>query len=148
MNETNPTNPSVPPQIPPAGAWLPPHMPRSLGDDPADREPVPNLIAAIDAILRHPRRVMYHLRQPGSGKIVAAMLFVALACGLVYGVIVGSFSGGVQWWAAPVKVAGGLLISAVICLPSLYIFGCLSGSQAGLAEVFGLVSGLLMVMTI
>jgi hypothetical protein len=148
MNETNPTNPSVPPQIPPAGNWVPPNIPRALGDDPADREPVPNVIAAIDAILRHPRRVMYQLRQPGAGKIVAAMLLVALVCSLVYGVIVGSFSGGVQWWAAPVKVAGGLLISAVICLPSLYIFGCLSGSQARLAEVFGLVCGLLMLMTI
>lgn len=138
----------MPPQIPPAGTWTPPELPRALGDDPADREPVPNLLAAVDAILRHPRRVMFHLRQPGSGRIVAAMLFVALACGLVYGVIVGSFSGGVQWWAAPVKVAGGLFISALICLPSLYIFGCLSGSQARLAEVFGLVAGLLMLMTI
>jgi hypothetical protein len=54
----------------------------------------------------------------------------------------------VQWWAAPVKVSAGLLISALICLPSLYIFACLSGSQARLAEVFGLVAGLLMLMTI
>ena len=48
----------------------------------------------------------------------------------------------------PVKIAGGLLISALICLPSLYIFTCLSGSQARLAEMFGLVGGLLMLMTI
>lgn len=40
------------------------------------------------------------------------------------------------------------MISALICLPSLYIFICLSGSQARLAEVFGLLAGLLMLMTI
>src|SRR5438093_13770958 len=108
MNDTNPPNPAVPPQIPPVGTWpASPHAPRTLplGDDPADREPVPNLIAAIEAILRHPRRVMFQLRQPGAGKIIGAMLFVALVCSVIYGVIVGSFSGGVQWWAAPVKVA-------------------------------------------
>jgi hypothetical protein len=40
------------------------------------------------------------------------------------------------------------LIAAVICLPSLYIFTCLSGSQARLAEICGLVMGLLLLMTI
>jgi hypothetical protein len=61
---------------------------------------------------------------------------------------VGTFSGGTQLWAAPVKIAGGLMISALICLPSLYIFTCLSGSQARLIEICGLLSGLLVLMTI
>jgi len=91
---------------------------------------------------------MFQLRQPGAGKLIASMLFIAIVCSLIYGVIVGSFSGGEQWWAAPVKIAAGLLISTLICLPSLYIFACLSGSQARLAEIFGLVVGLLMLMTI
>src|SRR5207244_11296383 len=86
--------------------------------------------------------------QPGSGKLMAAMLFVSIICILLYGVVVGSFSMGGQLWAAPVKLALGMLISAVICLPSLYIFTCLSGSQARLAEICGLVTGLLMLMTI
>lgn len=76
------------------------------------------------------------------------MLFVAVVCSLIYGVVVGSFSGGTQWWAAPVKISVGLLISMLICLPSLYIFASLSGSQARLAEMFGLVVGLLMLMTV
>ena len=46
------------------------------------------------------------------------------------------------------KIAAGLFISAAICLPSLYIFTCLSGSQARLAEVCGLLAGLLLLMTI
>ncbi|MCU0784882.1 MAG: hypothetical protein MUF81_12745 [Verrucomicrobia bacterium] len=147
MNETNPTPPQVPPQIPPASA-PPTYGPWPLGDNPEDRQPVPGVAAAIESILRQPRRVMFQLRQPGAGKLIAAMLFMSVVCSLIYGVIVGSFSGHEQWWAAPVKIAGGLLISAVICLPSLYIFACLSGSRARLVEVVGMVSGLLMLMTI
>jgi hypothetical protein len=146
MENINPTGAAVPPPIPtPPQAW--PHA-LHLGDDPEDREPIPNAIAAIEAILRHPRRVMYQLRQPGSGRLTAAMIFVSVVCSLVYGVVVGTFSMGDQLWAAPAKIAGGLLISALICLPSLYIFACLSGSQARLAEIFGLIAGLLLLMTI
>lgn len=145
MNDMNPPS-QLPPQIPPA---VPPsYGPRPLGDDPAEREPIPGFVTAIECILRQPRRVMFQLRQPGSGKLIAAMLFVAVMCSLVYGAVVGSFSGGTQWWAAPVKISLGLLVSSLICLPSLYIFACLSGSQARLAEIFGLVTGLLMLMTI
>ena len=147
MNDTHPTGPLVPPPIPPPPR---PGYPsgRPPGELPEEREPIPNAVAAIEAILRQPRRVMYQLRQPGSGGLIAGMLFVAVLCSVVYGVVVGTFSGGVQLWAAPVKIAGGLLVSALICLPSLYIFACLSGSQARLAEIFGLVAGLLALMTI
>jgi hypothetical protein len=119
-----------------------------LGDNPEEREPISTAIGAIDAILRQPRRVMYQLRQPGAGQLTLAMLLVAIACSLVYGLVVGTFSMGTQLWAAPVKIAGGLLIAALICLPSLYIFTCLSGSHARLAEMGGLLTGLLMLMTI
>lgn len=156
MNESNPNSPSNPPPqanlpIPPApGLKLPPPVygPRPLGEDPADREPIPNVIIAIEALLRQPRRLMFQLRQPGAGKLVVSMLLVALVCSAIYGVIVGSFSGGDQWWAAPIKISGGLLISTLICLPSLYIFTSLSGAQARLVEILGLVAGLLMLMTI
>lgn len=140
MNEPNPTPAQIPPVIPAAS--------RQLGDEPSERAPISNVITAVEAILRQPRRVMFQLRQPGAGKLIAAMLFIAIVCSLIYGVVVGTFSGGQQLWIAPVKIASGLMISALICLPSLYIFTCLSGSQARLAEVFGLLAGLLMLMTI
>jgi hypothetical protein len=143
MNELTPTAP-IPPQIPPS--VYPTRQP--LGENPEEREPIPSVVAAAEAILRQPRRVMYQLQQPGSGRLIAAMLLVAVLCAAVYGVVVGTFSNGDQLWAAPVKIAGGLLISALICLPSLYIFTCLSGSQARLVEVFGLVAGLLLLTTI
>jgi hypothetical protein len=118
-----------------------------LGDDPAEREAIGSPIAAVEAILRQPRRVMYQLRQKEAGKLSIGMLVASIVCILIYGVVVGSFSKGDQLWAAPVKIAIGLLISAIICLPSLYIFTCLSGSQARLPEIFGLMCGLVLLMS-
>jgi hypothetical protein len=68
--------------------------------------------------------MMFQLRQPGAGRLIAAMIFVSVVCALIYGVVAGTFSGGTQLWAAPVKIAAGLMISALICLPSLYPESC------------------------
>jgi hypothetical protein len=145
MNEQN----QIPPQIPPTFQQAAKsNVVLQLGEDPAERVPISNVVAAIDAILRHPRRVMFQLRQPEAGKVITMMLMVSIVCSLIYGIVVGTFSGGVQLWAAPSKIAIGLMISALICLPSLYIFTCLSGSQARLIEICGLLAGLLMLMTI
>jgi hypothetical protein len=92
--------------------------------------------------------VLYQIRQPGAGKLIASMIFAAIVCSLIYGLVAGTFTGGTQLWAAPVKIAAGLMISAAICLPSLYIFACLSGSQARLIEVGGLLASLLLLMTV
>ena len=143
MNDSHSTPPVIPASLPSPGPLSPP-----LGANPNEEKPIPNFVGAIEAILREPRRVMFQLRQPGSGRLIAAMLTVSVVCGLIYGLIAGTFSGSTQLWAAPIKIAGGLLISALICLPSLYIFSCLSGSQARLGEVSGLIAGLLLLMTI
>jgi hypothetical protein len=143
MNEQASIQPGMP-QIPPV---IPPVAGR-LGSDPSEQVAIPNVIVAIEAILRHPRRMLFQLRQPGAGKVIAAMILVSVVCTLIYGTVVGTFSGGTQLWAAPVKIAAGLAISALICLPSLYIFSCLSGSQARLIEIGGLLAGLVMLMAI
>jgi len=110
--------------------------------------PITGPASAIEAMLRHPRRMFCQLRGDGAGRIIGGILFVAMVCALVYGLVAGTFSNGDQLWAAPVKIAGGMLICAVICLPSLYIFSCLAGSEARLVEVVGLVAGLLALTTI
>ena len=145
MNAQTPVPPLIPPQIPAAPAY---GTSRQPGDDPADHVAIPNAFVAIEAILRQPRRMMFQLQQPGAGRLIASMLLVSIVCSLIYGVVAGTFTGGMQLWAAPAKIATGLMISALICLPSLYIFTCLSGSQARLVEVCGLLAGLLMLMTI
>src|SRR6266542_2010891 len=149
MSALNPNPPPLPPVLtsaPAVAAARPGPLP--LGDDPQDREPIRHPLAAVEAVLRHPRRVLYQLRQPGSGNLILALLLIAVLCSLVYGVVVGTFSGGVQLWAAPVKIAAGLVVSGLICVPSLYIFSCLSGSHARLVEVCGLVAGLLALMMV
>jgi hypothetical protein len=151
MNETNPTPPPIPPNMPPPIPPVPPmasHAPKPLGENPEERVPITSPVQAIEAILRQPRRVMYQLRQPGAGALMMYLMIIAILCAGIYGVIVGTFSGHDQLWIAPLKVAGGMLFSALICLPSLYIFACLSGSQARLAEIYGLVMGMLMLTTI
>jgi len=146
MNNITPNSSSIPPQIPSPGVPVPALAP--LGENPQEREPLPNVVATIESMLRQPRRVMYQLRQPGSGRVVLGMLVASICCSLIYGVVVGTFSMGEQLWAAPVKIAGGLLFAAVLCLPSLYIFTCLSGSHARLNEICGLLAGLLLLMTV
>jgi len=149
MSELNPTPPPIHASIPvPPTLPLSLHEPRPLGDDPAERNAIPNTFVAIEAILRQPRRLLFQMRQPGAGNLIAAMLFAAILCAVAYGVVVGTFSRGEQLWAAPVKIVMGLAISAAICLPSLYIFACLSGAHARLNEVCGLLAGLLLLMTI
>ncbi len=139
-----------------ASSQLPPifHRPPSaptrdpVGADPREREPIVNAVGAVEAILRQPRRVRYQVRQPAQFPLVLRMGLVVLVCSLIYGIVVGTFSNGLQLWAAPVKIALGLVVSALICLPSLYIFACLSGSQARLAEICGLLGGMLLLTTI
>jgi len=159
MNENAPTPPQFPqntPPVPPLQSAppvppMPPvtsYAPKPLGENPEERVPITSPIQAIEAILRQPRRVMYQLRQPGAGALMLYLMLIAILCAVIYGVVVGTFSMHDQLWIAPVKIAGGLLFATLICLPSLYIFACLSGSQARLAEIYGLVMGMLMLTTI
>jgi hypothetical protein len=121
----------------------------ALGEDPRDSLPIGGVLAAIEAVLRHPRRVVHHLNQGNAtGRLIGLLLLVALTFIAIYGAIVGSFSGGEQWWAAPLKITAGLVVTAGICLPSLYIFACLSGSAARLTEVAGALAGALALATL
>lgn len=144
MNDLHiPGTPPLPPQLPPGAMHSMP-----LGEHPDDRVPISGPIAAVEAMLRQPRRMLFQLRQAGAAGVIAGLVFVAAVSAVIYGLVVGTFSGGAQLWMAPAKIAGGMLICALICLPSLYIFSCLSGSQARLIEVVGLVAGLLVLTTI
>lgn len=159
MNESSPNPPPIPPTTPstlPASPGAAPSLQAApsvastlaIGEHPDDRTAVDGFASAVDAMLRHPRRLMYQFRNGQPNGLIAGLLVVALVCGAIYGLVVGSFSGGTQYWAAPLKIVAGLFLSVLICLPSLYIFSCLSGSDARLAEVTGLVIGLMALMTV
>jgi hypothetical protein len=125
-----------------------PTAPVRPAEDPANQEPIRTARAAVEALLRQPGRVQHQLDQPGSGGTIAALLVAAFGGALVYGFVAGTFSGGTQLWAAPLKIAIGLVLSSLICLPSLYIFACLGGSTARMGAIAGNLAGLLALMVI
>jgi hypothetical protein len=143
MNELNPIRPAVPPvPLSDSTQAIP------LGTNPAERESILGFAPIIESLLRQPRRVMFQLRQQSQAALIGKLLVLAALCSLIYGLVVGTFSLGNQLWAAPIKISLGLLLAAFICLPSLYIFSALGGSEARLIEVVGLMAGLLALSTI
>jgi hypothetical protein len=148
MNDDIPT----PPFIQSEPASNPPEPPKasSLPPQPSKEEirRIKGLFSAVEALLREPYRVVFHLGQPGGGWLALSLFVIAAVCGLAYGFVTGTFSGGTQLWAAPLKISGGLLFTGLICMPSLYIFACLKGAQAQVTEIAGFVGGLLAILTV
>jgi hypothetical protein len=126
-----------------ASAVPPLPVPEPPSPDTSASQPIAGLTGAIESLLRQPRRIYLNLCGVDAGRIAGALFAIALASSVIYGFIAGTFSGGLQLWAAPVKITGGLLFAGVICLPSLYVFSCLAGATAGLRQMIGLIAGLL-----
>ena len=118
------------------GAEVPPALDHRQADEICAVDafaPLPegvDICGILPALLRYPGRVIYQLHQPGSARCLGARLMaIAVMCLGAYGVVVGSFSGAEQLWAAPLKIAAGSLFTAAICLPSFYVFACLGGAN-------------------
>ena len=72
MNEETPNYNVPPPPMPTPALSVP-------GDKPEEREPIRGVLSAAEAILRQPRRVIFQLQQPGSGRLVVLMALVVAA---------------------------------------------------------------------
>jgi hypothetical protein len=118
--------------VPAEVGWL-----RRRGELAGDFEPLenPSTLGLADALLRAPARVAAELNH--SGASFGRLLAIVAACMAMTGFVVASFSGGLQYLAVPLKLALGLLFGAGLCLPSLYIFACLTGTQHTLRGVAG-----------
>ena len=150
-----PHNPETPPypadrQTPPA--WTPPPLPphphratpptreedrQTFADDYGPLDTV-SVSSVTDALLKRPARIAHELLQGHSSRVRITLLGISVAGLLLYGVVMGCFSAGPQLWAVPLKVLAGVLLSTVICLPSLYIFTALAGGRLTLGDVWGL----------
>lgn len=97
----------------------------------------------LDQILRGADLLMERLEGPESARVLVRLAAIAIIGFLVYGVILGSFSGGDNWWTSPAKVLIGVLVCATICFPSLYIFVSLAGADARATHVLGMLLGAL-----
>ncbi len=91
----------------------------------------------LNHLLKKPLSVIHEINH-GTKNPLPELLLITLASLGIFGLVLGMFSAGDQLWAAPAKVIGGVLFSAVICLPSLYIFGALGGMDAKLQHTAGL----------
>lgn len=93
----------------------------------------PTLFGLADALLKSPANVVYQLNHSRASLIRFVLLVIGSL--MLTGVVVASFSGGYQYLAVPIKLAFGFVFGAALCLPSLYIFSCLSGTQHSLRNV-------------
>lgn len=93
------------------------------------------LFSVVDATLKRPAQMVHELIHGTGGKAPLSLTLVLLFCLTVLGMIMGSFSGGAQFWAVPLKVVAGTAVSALICMPSLYILLCLSGGGQSFPQV-------------
>src|ERR1700692_1043025 len=100
MDDQNPTPPrnvpdvvahtagttQPPPLILPVGpSPIYPKGAEPLGSNTIEQTPIAGWCGAVEAILRQPRRVIYQLKQPNPGGLIASLLVIAIACSLVYG---------------------------------------------------------------
>ncbi len=126
-------NTEITPEPPPV---TPPPLPAAVLDFQPLGKP-PTFLTVIEALLKQPGRVLHECKE-GNAKVPTMLLIGAVLCLAVFGGLLGTFSGGTQFWAAPVKVVLGMLVSLLFCLPSLYIFSALGGLEARLSQVVGL----------
>ena len=117
----------------------PPPIPGRFAFEPMAENASPALV--IETLLKYPGRIIHELQNNWQAALPAWLFLLALLGMGAYGVVVGSFSGGAQIWIAPAKIAIGTLLSILICLPSLYIFTCLSGIETRLRTVIGVFFG-------
>lgn len=120
------------------------------GPTPAPQPAAPRVFVPLDsigfgslleALLRRPGALLHALGGERAPAILVRLLILILGFAAVYGVVLGSLSGGTQLWAAPLKLCIGFPAAMLLCLPSLYIFLCLDGADVRLPQVVGALCG-------
>ncbi len=138
MNET-PSTPEWPqPPIQPQPQARPAIPQRRKPHELLPMEGGPGVSNAVAALLKSPGSILYELisgQRPG--RIALSLASITVLCLLAFGLITGSISHSPWWWAT-VKVTGGMVFAALICLPSLYIFAALSGMALQLKAITGI----------
>jgi hypothetical protein len=129
-------NESTEPSLPSPRAPQPPALPSPLPPDAG-------MGLTLEALLKRPAQLVDALQREGAARMTAGLVAFAVFALAAYGVLVGTFSGGAQIGIAAAKVSGGALASALICLPSLFIFACLTGAEVTLRGIVGVLAGIL-----
>lgn len=104
----------------------------------APLEGKPTLFNVADALLKSPGRVIHEIRNPRTSGLPWILLSISLVGMAFLGIINGLFTGGSQIYYATLKFPAGLLASAVICWPSLYVFSAITGADITVRESAGI----------
>lgn len=113
-----------------------------------DLSPIRGWGAILEALLKQPERLAAHLTGADNGYLTRHLSVMAILGMAAYGVVVGLFPGGMQIAVVPAKLAGSLLLAAIICWPSLYILLCLSGAKQSARDVTGLLAASLALLVV
>jgi hypothetical protein len=116
----------------------PPPLPASVnrfGFAPMQGAARPLLI--LETLLKAPGRILFELIENDRLGVALWLLALGLFAVALYGVVVGSLTGGMQLLIAPAKLTLGTLLAVALCLPSLYIFSLLAGIEVHLRAVVG-----------
>lgn len=132
-----------------------PKKPEPQPEPPKPLESNAPVLAVFENLLKSPASLIETIRkEKNPGALALKLSLVTLVGFLIFGFTLGSFSFGNQLWAAPVKTILGITFSAIICLPSLYIFSALTGTKLrfpeialGLAAALALIAALLLGFT-
>lgn len=123
-------------------------LPKSVPDALYELPEKPTFLQWIDVLLKSPQSIAASIRQDRFHQNAFVLFMLAMCFHGLYGIIVGSFSGGMQWFAVPAKLALGSALSALMCYPSLYIFSALSGADVKPSHAFFMLTGLLFLTSI
>lgn len=124
---------------PPSESETPLPIPPPL-DPPLPEKP--DFRSLVEALLRRPHALVAHLGRDEHGPTLKFGA-LALVSFLLFGLVLGCFAKQEQLYAAPLKIAAGLLISGTICFPSLYIFTTLAGGRVSLGQLAASLAGAL-----
>lgn len=162
-NDDKPETGPVEPQNSEPSVALPPELPqRSESSDALETSPTPQTVetpatyeameaaptlgTVVDALLKSPTRLLYEWQEGRRGPVICHLFLITAVSFLVFGLLLGMFSGESQLWIVPLKVIGGATVAALITLPSLYVFSSLGGFDMTLQRASGLLlSGLALI---
>lgn len=117
------------PQLPPpVSSMTPPHALPSIPIEPDEvLEPPSGTLGELNELLKRPAALVRRSYQGGPAP--ARLLVGALACFVLYGVAAGFFAGGASLLLAAFKVPLIILLTFLLCIPSLYVFGAMAGAD-------------------
>ena len=88
-----------------------------------------NVLAALDELLKRPAITVGRAASPDAVRMSAYLGGAGVAAAMIYGLAAGFFQGGTSLLVAMLKAPLVLVVSVLLCVPSLYITSALLGAH-------------------